>query len=119
MEENHHKRILGIVGEKTLPRLITTYADALNFHVGGPLEDFPLRIREWYHKRDERLTRKLKKLKAICNKVGRDYKEIERTVLATIKLAPGRHDCFGSGELMSRISKNRHTTCHLQYARCS
>jgi len=88
LSQPHPSILIGGDGEKTLLRLIATYADALNFHVGSPLEDFPPRIRKWYHKRDERLTRKLKKLKAICNKVGRDYEEIERTVLTTIKLAP-------------------------------
>jgi len=88
LSKPHPSILIGGDGERTLLRLIATYADALNFHVGGPLEDFPPRIREWYNNREERLTRKLKKLKYFCNKVGRNYEEIERTVLATIKLAP-------------------------------
>ncbi|MFX0063106.1 MAG: LLM class flavin-dependent oxidoreductase [Candidatus Hermodarchaeota archaeon] len=80
--------LIGGDGEKKLLRLIAMYADAFNFHIGTPLEKFPPYIREWYHKRNERLTRKLKKLKEYCDDVGRSYEEIERTVLATIKLAP-------------------------------
>jgi len=45
-------------------------------------------MRERYQKREEDLTRKLDKLKMYCNKAGRSYDDIERTVLGTIKLAP-------------------------------
>ena len=84
----HPPILIGGDGEKTLLRLIATYADALNFHIGGPLEEFPPYIREWYQTRRERLTRKLDKLKIFCDRVGRSFEDIERTVLATVKIAP-------------------------------
>ena len=92
LSKPHPPILIGGDGERTLLRLIAKYADAFNFHIGGPLEDFPPVIREWYHKREERLTRKLEKLRVFCDKSGRSYEDIERTVLATIRLAPRAMD---------------------------
>lgn len=70
------------------PHFTDSYADALNFHIGGPVDGYPSYIHDWYDNRRERLTRKFNKLKAYCDKIGRTYEDIERTVLATIKIAP-------------------------------
>ncbi|MBU7028458.1 MAG: LLM class F420-dependent oxidoreductase [Theionarchaea archaeon] len=105
LSKPHPPILIGGDGEKTLLRLIASYADALNFHVGGPVEGFPPYIRVWYQNRKERLTRKLGKLKVFCNKVGRSYDDIERTVLATIKLAPTAMDASEVVELCQELAE--------------
>lgn len=105
LSQPHPPILIGGDGEKTLLRLIATYADALNFHVGGPVEGFPPYIREWYYNRKERLTRKFDKLKVFCDKVGRSFDDIERTVLATIKLAPDAMDSREVVELCQELAE--------------
>lgn len=101
----HPPILIGGDGEKTLLRLIATYADALNFHIGGPVEGFPPYIREWYDRREERLTRKLDKLRAFCDQAGRSFDAIERTVLATIKLSPDAMTAAEVVELCQGLSE--------------
>ncbi|MFX1251146.1 MAG: LLM class flavin-dependent oxidoreductase [Promethearchaeota archaeon] len=105
LSQPHPPILIGGDGEKKLLRLIAMYADGFNFHIGTPLEEFPPYIREWYHKRKERMTRKLKKLKEYCDKVGRSYEEIERTVLVTIKLAPKAMNPMEVVELCQELAK--------------
>ena len=90
LSQPHPPILIGGEGEKKMLRLVAKYGDACNFQLGTPLKDFecPLWLRERYQKREEILTRKLEKLKEHCDKVGRSYNDIERTVIGTIKLAP-------------------------------
>ncbi len=70
----HPPILVGGGGEKKTLRLVAKYADACNlFGRQGP----------------DVLRHKLEVLRAHCEKVGRPYAEIEKTVLDTVHLAPG------------------------------
>jgi F420-dependent oxidoreductase-like protein len=74
LSKPHPPILIGGSGEKKTLRLVAQYADACNlFAYAGP----------------EELQRKLDVLKGHCDAVGRDYDEIERTVLTTVNLGPG------------------------------
>jgi hypothetical protein len=68
--------------------LTAKYADACNFQFGSPLKEFPDWMRAKYNERKEFLPSQLKRLRHYCEEAGRSYKEIERTILGTIKIAP-------------------------------
>ena len=97
LSQLHPPILIGGEGEKKMLRLVAKYGDACNFQLGTPLKEYALWLRERYQNREEDLTRKLDKLKEHCNKVGRSYDDIERTVLGTIKLAP---DAMSAEELV-------------------
>jgi F420-dependent oxidoreductase-like protein len=84
----HPPILIGCEGEMKMPQLVAKYADAVNLHLGTPLKEYPTWMRERYHNRKEDLTRKLNIIKDNCIKIGRSYDDIERTTLATVKLAP-------------------------------
>ena len=69
-------------------RLTAMYADICNFQFGSSLKEFPDWMREKYEERKEFLTSRLKRLKLMCERFGRSYDEIEKTVLGTIRIAP-------------------------------
>jgi F420-dependent oxidoreductase-like protein len=85
-------------GEKKMLRLVAEYADACNFHLGTPLKGYASWMGERYKNRKRDLSRKLDVLKEHCNKMGRPYDEIERTVLATIRLGP---DAMSPNEIVN------------------
>ena len=88
LSKPHPPILIGAGGEKKTLRLVAKYGDACNLQLGTPLKEYALWLRERYQNREEDLTRKLNVLKEHCDKVGRSYDDIERTVLGTIKLAP-------------------------------
>jgi F420-dependent oxidoreductase-like protein len=95
---NPHPPILvGGEGERRTLRLVARYADASNMHVGTPLSGYDPWLNHRYGNHREELGHKLEVLRRHCNAVGRDYDEIEKTVLATIKIAP---DAMGVGEVV-------------------
>ena len=72
----HHPPILiGGIGEKKPLRLVAQYADACNFYA---------------RLGNEAIRSKLDILKGHCDKVGRDYNEIEKTTLGTVQLVAGK-----------------------------
>lgn len=74
LSKPHPPILIGGAGEKKTLRLVAQYADACNlFAFAGSGE----------------IARKLDVLKRHCEDVGRDYDEIERTVLGQIHLGPG------------------------------
>lgn len=75
LSKPHPPILIGGMGEKKTLRLVAKYADACNLFARGSVDP----VRE-----------KLEILKKHCNEVGRDYKEIEKTTLGTVHLAPGR-----------------------------
>lgn len=88
LSKPHPPILIGGEGErKTLP-LAAKYGDACNWLVGTPLREFTQWHNELFQKRVERLTRKITLLKKFCEKFGRSYDEIERTVLSPIRIAP-------------------------------
>jgi F420-dependent oxidoreductase-like protein len=89
LSEPHPPILIGGEGEKQTLRMVATYGDACNLGVGTPLTGFWPWYNEAYFKRAEILPRKLEILQEHCQKVGRPFDTIERTVSGTIKLAPG------------------------------
>lgn len=71
----HPPILIGGTGEKKTLRLVAQYADACNLFARMGVET---------------VRGKLDVLKRHCEKVGRDYAEIEKTTLSTIQLAPGQ-----------------------------
>jgi F420-dependent oxidoreductase-like protein len=88
LSKPHPPIMIGIEKEKKMPRLAAAYADAVNFHLGTPLEEYPLWMRERYHNRKKDFLRKIKVLEECCNNIGRSIEEIELSTLGTIKIAP-------------------------------
>ncbi len=87
----HPRILIGGGGEKKTLRLVAQYADACNlFHLIG----------------DAELARKLDVLRRHCDDLGRDYAEIEKTVLATADLRPGKSkpsDLIGQCEGLAKL----------------
>lgn len=69
----HPPILIGGGGEKKTLRLVAQYADASNLFI---------------YMGNEELARKLEVLKRHCDDVGRDYAEIEKTVLGQVMLGP-------------------------------
>jgi len=90
----HPLIIIGGGGEKKTLRLVAKYADATNLVVGSPcaLESFGVLARqeasyeEWLLRISSILERKLEVLQAHCETVGRNYDEIEKSVVTYIKV---------------------------------
>jgi F420-dependent oxidoreductase-like protein len=75
LSKPHPPIMIGGMGEKRTLRLVAKYADACNLYGrAGP----------------DVLRRKLDALRAHCDEVGRDYRQIEKTTLSGVELAPGR-----------------------------
>jgi alkanesulfonate monooxygenase SsuD/methylene tetrahydromethanopterin reductase-like flavin-dependent oxidoreductase (luciferase family) len=72
LSKPHPPIMIGGGGEKKTLRLVAQYADACNLFVRAG---------------EEVIRHKLEVLRKHCQKVGRDYNEIERTALTTINLA--------------------------------
>jgi F420-dependent oxidoreductase-like protein len=88
LSKPHPPILIGGGGEKVTLRLVAKYGDASNLHLGTPLPEYGDRIQEWYYDRRERLPHKLQVLQQHCDDIERNYDEIEKTVLGTVKLAP-------------------------------
>lgn len=84
-------------GGRKMLRLTAKYADACNFQFGSPLKEYPDWMRARYAERKAFLTSRLGKLRQSCDTHGRQYEEIERTVLGTIRIAS---DAMGSRDIV-------------------
>lgn len=86
ISQPHPPILIGGEGERKTLRLIAQYGDACNFYFGAT----PARWGEWHTQRFEKrrahLTHKLTVLRRHCDEQGRDYNDIEKTVLGTIQL---------------------------------
>jgi F420-dependent oxidoreductase-like protein len=71
----HPPILIGGMGEQKTLRLVAQYADACNLFARMGVEA---------------VRHKLDVLKAHCEKVGRDYAEIEKTTLSSVNIAPGK-----------------------------
>jgi len=97
LSKPHPPILIGGEGEKKTLKYVAMYGDGCNLSMGIPVEGFPARFAERYFNRVEVLTRKLGILRRHCENVGRDYDEIEKTTLGTIKIAP---DAMSSSEVV-------------------
>ncbi len=89
LSKPHPPILIGGMGPKKTMRLIATYADACNFF--GRAE--PALLRE-----------RLDGLKALCEKAGRPYEAIEKTVLITADLdGDGIKKVIDEGKAMQRL----------------
>ncbi len=80
----HPPILIGGMGEKKTLRLVAKYADACNIFARAGLET---------------VQAKLEVLKRHCEKVKRDYDEIEKTTLGTVNLAEGQ---MGPAEVVAQ-----------------
>jgi F420-dependent oxidoreductase-like protein len=75
LSKPHPPILIGGGGEQKTLRLVAQYGDACNLYARMGTET---------------IQKKLDVLKRHCDKVGRDYKDIEKTTLSTAELAPGK-----------------------------
>ncbi len=75
LSKPHPPIMIGGMGERKTLRLVAQYADACNLFARMGTET---------------ISRKLDVLKRHCDKVGRDYDDIEKTTLGTVLIAPGK-----------------------------
>jgi F420-dependent oxidoreductase-like protein len=85
----HPPILVGGEGERRTLALVARYADACNFQLGTPLLDYPDWYREQYTQRVAHISHKLAVLQQHCEAVGRDFRQIEPTVLGSARLGPG------------------------------
>jgi alkanesulfonate monooxygenase SsuD/methylene tetrahydromethanopterin reductase-like flavin-dependent oxidoreductase (luciferase family) len=75
-------------GGPRMLRLSAKYADAVNLQFGSPLPEFQDWMHKKYNERREYIPDRLNKLKDLCDKYGRDYDSIEKTILGTVRIVP-------------------------------
>ncbi|MBZ0318987.1 MAG: LLM class F420-dependent oxidoreductase [Anaerolineae bacterium] len=97
LSQPHPPILIGGEGEKQTLRLVATYGDACNFFLGTPLPNYPADYVETFRNRKQNLPHKLAVLREHCERIGRDYATIERTVLGSICLAP---DAMSASEVV-------------------
>lgn len=75
-------------GGPRMLRIAAKYADAVNLQFGSPLPEFADWMHEKYEERHEFIPDRLGKLRRLCERYGRDYDCIEKTILGTVRIAP-------------------------------
>ena len=91
LSQPHPPILIGGGGEKRTLRLVAKYGDACNLHLGAhpKLRGYSERSYMNYRTRKERLRHKLDVLRRHCESVGRDYDEIDKSVLSPLEVSPG------------------------------
>ena len=87
----HPYILIGGAGEKKTLRYVAKYGDACNLHLGAhpKLRGYSERSYMNYRTRKERLRHKLDVLRMHCESEGRDYDEIDKSVLIPLEVSPG------------------------------
>lgn len=85
----HPPVMLGMDGERVMPRLAARYADAVNLHLGTPLEGYAGYLRERYRDRRAALGRKVALLREQCAEAGRDPGSLACSALVTLRIGRG------------------------------
>jgi alkanesulfonate monooxygenase SsuD/methylene tetrahydromethanopterin reductase-like flavin-dependent oxidoreductase (luciferase family) len=75
-------------GGPRMLRISARYADAVNLQFGSPLPEFQDWMHEKYEERRTFIPDRLDRLRRLCEKYGRDYDGIEKTILGTVRIAP-------------------------------
>ena len=90
ISEPHPYIMIGGAGERKTLRFVARYGDACNLHLGAhpKLTGYTPRAYENYRTRSERLRHKLGVLRRHCKREGRDYEEIDRSVLSPLEVSP-------------------------------
>ena len=106
LSKPHPPIMIGGEGEKKTLRLVAEYGDACNLHLGAhpKLRGYAPWLNNYYLERIPRLTRKLAVLKGHCEREGRPYDEIERTVLAPAEISPNAMSAGDVVELCSELA---------------
>jgi F420-dependent oxidoreductase-like protein len=86
----HPYIMIGGSGEKKTLRYVARYGDGCNLHLGAhpKLRGYSERSYMNYRTRKERLGHKLDVLRRHCESVGRDYDEIDKSVLSPVEVSP-------------------------------
>jgi F420-dependent oxidoreductase-like protein len=87
----HPYILIGGSGEKKTLRYVARYGDACNLHLGAhpKLRGYSERSYMNYGTRKERLGHKLDVLRGHCEREGRDYDDIDKSVLVPVEVSPG------------------------------
>jgi len=87
----HPYIMIGGSGERKTLRYVAKYGDACNLHLGAhpKLKGYTQRSYDNYGSRIERLGHKLDVLRRHCEREGRDYYEIDKSVLSPMDVSPG------------------------------
>ena len=91
MSRPHPYIMIGGSGERKTLRYVAKYGDACNLHLGAhpKLKGYTPRSYESYRTRFDRLGHKLSVLRRHCEREGRDYDEIDKSVLSPLEISPG------------------------------
>ena len=91
ISEPHPYILIGGGGEEKTLRYVARYGDACNLHLGAhpKLRGYTPHSYENYRIRKERLRHKLEVLRMHCESEGRDYDEIDKSVLIPLEVSPG------------------------------
>jgi len=86
----HPYILIGGGGEEKTLRYVARYGDACNLHLGAhpKLRGYSERSYMNYRTRKERLRHKLDVLRRHCEREGRDYDEIDKSVLSPMEVSP-------------------------------
>ncbi|MCK4582677.1 LLM class F420-dependent oxidoreductase [Candidatus Bathyarchaeota archaeon] len=86
----HPYIMIGGGGEEKTLRYVARYGDACNLHLGAhpKLRGYSERSYMNYRTRKERLGHKLDVLRRHCEREGRDYDEIDKSVLSPMEVSP-------------------------------
>lgn len=105
LSQPHPPILIGGEGEKKMMPLIARYGDACNFYFGATPNEWPEPHKARYQSRLDHLHKKLDILEKHCNKIGRSFKDIEKTVLGTIKLSSDGIDATDVIELCRELTE--------------